>query len=66
MIIRVNGEEKYFKDGFTIEDVLNELKIKPEGMAVDLNRGIIPKRLYNNTMLKDGDTVEIVKMTGGG
>ncbi len=66
MIIRVNGEEKFFKDGFTIEDVLNELKIKPEGIAVDLNRGIIPKRLYKNTMLTDGDSLEIVRMTGGG
>ncbi|MDO8427327.1 MAG: sulfur carrier protein ThiS [Deltaproteobacteria bacterium] len=66
MIIRVNGEERIIEDGTTIEALLNELKIKPQAMAVDLNREIIPKRLYNNTMLKDGDSLEIVRMTGGG
>lgn len=66
MIIRVNGEERIIEDGTTIEALLTELKIKPQAMAVDLNREIIPKRLYNNTMLKDGDSLEIVRMTGGG
>ncbi len=66
MIIRVNGEERIIGDGTTIEALLTELKIKPQAMAIDLNREIIPKRLYKNTMLKDGDSLEIVRMTGGG
>ena len=42
------------------------LSIKREGIAVDLNREIVPRRLLGSTVLKEGDTLEIVRMVGGG
>lgn len=66
MIIRLNGEEKEISEGTTIEGLLDLFNVKRAGIAVDLNREIIPRRLHNETLLKDGDRVEVVRMVGGG
>ena len=66
MQIIVNGEEKIFREGVTIFRLLNELSIKPQGIAVELNLEIAPKGRYSETVLKNGDRIEIVRMVGGG
>jgi len=50
----------------TVLGLLNELDIKPQGIAVELNLEIVSKSKYNETVLKDRDKVEIVRMVGGG
>lgn len=66
MVIRINGEEREMPEAATLEALLGYLKIKPHGIALEVNREIIPKRLYTETVLRPGDAVEIVRMTGGG
>ncbi|MCC6503289.1 MAG: sulfur carrier protein ThiS [Deltaproteobacteria bacterium] len=66
MHIKVNGEKKELPDGSTIEAMLTALSIKAVGIAVEVNREIVPKRLFGASTLKDGDAVEIVRMVGGG
>lgn len=66
MKVKVNGEVKVVEDGTTVEALLSDLGIKLEGIAVDVNREIVPKRLFKETFLKENDTVEIVRMAGGG
>lgn len=66
MNIKVNGEPREVREGTTVEGLLESLDIRRQGMAVDLNREIVPKRLFSSTVLKDGDAVEIVRMVGGG
>ena len=64
--IIVNGEEKIFREGVTIFRLLNKLNIKPQGIAVELNLEIAQKGRYSETVLKNGDRIEIVRMVGGG
>ncbi|MEK6759393.1 MAG: sulfur carrier protein ThiS [Deltaproteobacteria bacterium] len=66
MIIRLNGETKEVSEGITIEGLLLLFSVKRAGIAVDLNREIIPKRLHDETVLKEGDSIEVVRMVGGG
>ena len=66
MHIKVNGEKKELPDNSTIEAMLNALSIKAVGIAVEVNREIVPKRLFGSSALNDGDAVEIVRMVGGG
>lgn len=66
MEIRVNGEKKEFTGGATLEALLDELAIARVGIAVEVNKEIVPRRLFGATVLKDGDAVEIVRMMGGG
>ena len=62
----VNGAEKTFSQSPTILRLLEELDIKPQGIAVELNFEIVSKSKYGKTVLKHGDKIEIVRMVGGG
>ncbi len=66
MNIRVNGEERVFDDGLRVEALLELLGIERKGIAVELNKEVVPKSRHNEVALKDGDSVEIITMFGGG
>lgn len=66
MDIVVNGEERVVEDGTTVGGLLILLDIERRGIAVDVNREIVPKGRHEEHTLKDGDKVEIVQMVGGG
>lgn len=66
MEIKVNGEKKNIASGTTLAALLDALSIVPQGIAVEVNREIVPKRLHGETALRDGDAIEIVRMVGGG
>jgi thiamine biosynthesis protein ThiS len=66
MTVTVNGEPMELPEGLTIDGLLEQLKIRREYTAVALNREVWPKSRYAETVLKDGDRVEIVRPMGGG
>ena len=62
----INGAMREVATGTTVLELLNELDIKPQGIAVELNLEIVPKSRFGEMILKDGDKIEIVRMVGGG
>ena len=66
MNIIVNGEPKEVADSLAIADVISELGLKPERLAVEVNRKIIRRAAWPSTTLEEGDKVEIVHFVGGG
>lgn len=66
MKITINGESKEVSDGITVTELLQEISTPAVGVAVELNRAIVPRSLHASTVLQDGDLLEIVKMVGGG
>ncbi|HWP44982.1 MAG TPA: sulfur carrier protein ThiS [Blastocatellia bacterium] len=66
MIILVNGEERELPDGLTVAQLIEALALKPERLAVELNRRIVRRAEWGSTSLSDGDKVEIVNFVGGG
>jgi sulfur carrier protein len=64
--IRINGEEKEISDGLTIARLLDELKIRPGRVVVEINQDIVSREAHDSTLLKEGDTLEIVHFVGGG
>lgn len=65
MKLKVNGEDREFKDR-TVLDLLKELEIIPERVAVEVNLKVIKRADFENHQLNDGDSVEIVYFVGGG
>ena len=65
MKIVVNGEQ-IDANANTVQELLGELRIKPERVAVEVNLSIIKKSDYDSCRLKDGDRIEIVNFVGGG
>lgn len=66
MKIYVNGEEREVLKGLTVTALLEELGIQRDRVAVELNLDIVPKGSFIDTVVKDGDRVEIVSFVGGG
>jgi thiamine biosynthesis protein ThiS len=67
MILRINGEEKTFSvKTDNVMDLLHTLGVKSVMAAVEINGNIVDPNLFNKTLLRDGDKVEIVSFVGGG
>ena len=64
-MVKINGE-LFDKDGKTVSEMLADMDISSQRVAVELNEEIVPKAKYGETVLKDGDKVEVVRFVGGG
>jgi len=66
MRLTINGEIADAIRAATVQELLNELKIVPARVAVEVNLKVVRKAEYETYRLSDGDTVEIVNFVGGG
>jgi len=64
--IRVNGATRDVADGTTVAALLRILSLPLEGVAVEVNRTILPRSRHAETRVDDGDEIEIVTFVGGG
>jgi sulfur carrier protein len=64
--IHVNGEAKAWRSGATVADLLRDLDIKTERVAVEVNLEILDRAAFVQHPLKAGDRVEILSFIGGG
>ena len=64
-MVKVNGEPKDIA-GKTIAEYLATTNYDMKRIATELNGDIVPKAAYADTVLKDGDSMEIVSFVGGG
>lgn len=65
-MIRVNGQEEVWKENLTIQDYISLHGYRTNRIAVEKNGNIVPKREYADTVIADGDQIEVVSFVGGG
>ena len=66
MTLTINGEEREFGALSTLADLLSQLGMKPDRVAVELNRELISRDRWSSTQVSNGDKLEIVHFVGGG
>ncbi len=66
MTLRINGEEKVHQGPLTLASLIAQMGLKPDRVAVEVNRNIVPREQWQVTDLSDGDRLEIVHFVGGG
>lgn len=66
MTIILNGESRTLSESLTVADFLRQLDLRPEFVAVEVNRELIPRNRHADSRLEDGDEVEVVTLVGGG
>ena len=66
MNLIINGEDRQFDSALTIADLLERLNMKPDRVAVEVNRELVPRERWATTQLSDDDRREIVHFVGGG
>ena len=65
MNLTINGEPRAFSVE-TLSALVEQLGMKPDRVAIELNRAIVPRDQWSQTSLRDGDRLEIVHFVGGG
>ena len=65
MELKVNGEIRN-TDISSLYELITDMGLEPTRVAAELNGNIIPRAEFKNTVLKNGDSLEIVNFVGGG
>jgi thiamine biosynthesis protein ThiS len=66
MQILVNGQTRDVCSGTTLLELVAQLELTPEHIAVEVNRELVPRRQHDGCELADGDCLEVVTLVGGG
>jgi thiamine biosynthesis protein ThiS len=66
MQITVNGEPKDVANDINLFDLILELGIKPEMIAVQHNEDIVDRKRFRQITLREDDVVELIRIVGGG
>jgi thiamine biosynthesis protein ThiS len=66
MKLQINGEPKEANAPITLAALIESLGMKPDRVAVELNRDIVSRDRWSATELREGDSLEIVHFVGGG
>jgi len=66
IILQINGKPVELERATPLLDYLEKLGVNPRSIAVEHNGNILERAAYKGVALKEGDTVEIVRMVGGG
>lgn len=64
--IIINGEPRAVTAELTVTDLLTQLALTPERVAIEFNLAILPRKTWHETKFQPGDKLEIVHFVGGG
>jgi thiamine biosynthesis protein ThiS len=66
MKLLINGEERSFDGHLTLAELVEQLGVKADRVAIELNHIIVRRDAWASTKLRDGDRLEVVHFVGGG
>jgi thiamine biosynthesis protein ThiS len=64
--ITLNGEPFELSGPLTVTELLSRLEIDARRVAVEHNVTVLKRTAFDETVVRDGDEVEIVNFVGGG
>lgn len=62
----INGESRDLPEGLNVASMLSYLGIAEHRVAIERNRGILPRTQWARTPVEANDSYEIVQFVGGG
>lgn len=66
MRVQVNGEPRQVCEEINVTDLLRDLQLNVERVAVEVNLEILDRRDFDAKTLQEGDRIEILSFIGGG
>lgn len=64
--IILNGEKREVPTSSSLEDLVSELGLERNRIAIELNLQIVTRQRWVEHLLQNGDQVELVHFVGGG
>lgn len=65
-MILINGKEYEWKECLTVQEILNIKKYTFPKIIVKINGKVIHKNEYENTIINNGDEVQVIHLLAGG
>lgn len=66
MEIELNGLPHLVKDGQNLRELVDQLNLAQQALAVAVNREVVPRSLWGQRVLQPHDRVDLVRPIGGG
>lgn len=66
MHVQVNGEPRQVREEINVTDLLRDLQLNVERVAVEVNLEILDRQDFDAKTLQEGDRIEILSFIGGG
>jgi thiamine biosynthesis protein ThiS len=66
LLVQVNGESREVPERTSLDDLVSELSLTPARIAIELNQKVVRRDRWAETILAEGDRIEIVHFVGGG
>lgn len=66
MRVTINGEPRELDGERSIAELLAEYSLAPQRVAVEVNEELVRRSEFDETVVRDGDRIEIVTLVGGG
>jgi len=64
--ITLNGDRVELAGPLTVTELLSRFEIDPRRVAIEHNLTVLRRARYADTLVQDGDRIEIVNFVGGG
>ena len=66
MKITLNGEIKELETEVTLDRLLELFSLPSQRVAVELNQEVVRRQVWDSTLVRDDDRIEVVHFVGGG
>jgi sulfur carrier protein len=66
MDIELNGQPHRATENQSVQDLIDQLDLAQQALAVAVNREVVPRNLWAQRRLQANDRVELVRPIGGG
>ncbi len=64
--IVLNGEEKKIEHEVTVDRLLDLFSLPRQRVAIELNKRVVRRQDWENTLVRESDKVEVIHFVGGG
>jgi thiamine biosynthesis protein ThiS len=62
----VNGIELNLSSPLTLLDLIEQYRLKADTVIITLNDSVVKRASWTETMVDEGDCVELISLVGGG
>jgi thiamine biosynthesis protein ThiS len=66
MQVVINGERREVPEGFSLEELVKHIGLERGRVAIERNREIVKREVWERVKVEAGDQLEIVHFVGGG
>ncbi|MBT8398321.1 MAG: sulfur carrier protein ThiS [Gemmatimonadetes bacterium] len=64
--VRINGDDREIPPGLSVSELLRWLDLTPALVVVEMNREILDRGRYEDVVVAEKDSLELVHFVGGG